>query len=182
MAYPPLTAYLGGPTTGQPATRTLHSLPSAMLKTFLVSTTLGLLAACQPQPAATTDQPAPPTVPAPPTPPAASCYAYTAQDTVYLTLAGPAAATTGNLIYHYAGKDRNRGTIRGAFSGDTLRAEYTFQSEGTESVREVAFVRRGPGFTEGYGPVTERNGKTVFQQPHQLKFDNRITLAPVACK
>ena len=143
--------------------------------------TLAVLAACQQnQPAATT--PAPPTVAAPPAPAAAQCYGYAAQDTAYLALTGTPPAITGTLLYHYAGKDRNRGTIAGAFHGDTLRADYTFQSEGMQSVREVIFVRRGAGLLEGYGPVVERGGKTVFQQPHQLKFDTKTTLAPMACK
>jgi hypothetical protein len=153
-----------------------------MLKSAAAVVALGLLAACQSSPdQSAPEKAAPPTVAAPPTPPAAQCYAYTAQDTVYLTLSGTAPAT-GNLIYHYAGKDRNRGTIQGSFSGDTLRADYTFQSEGTESVREVVFVRRGNGLAEGYGPVTERGGKIVFRQPHRLQFDTKVSLLPVACK
>lgn len=154
-----------------------------MLKSCVPLACLALLAACQPnQPATTTDQPAPPTVAAPPAPKSAQCYGYAAQDTVYLALTSTEPAAIGTLIYHYAGKDRNRGTISGTFSGDTLRADYIFQSEGLNSVRQVVFLKRANGLVEGYGPVTEQNGKTVFRQPHHLKFDTRITLAPVACK
>lgn len=157
-----------------------------MLKPFVPLACLAALAACQPnQPASTADQPAPPpppTVEAPAAPPTAQCYAYTAQDTVYLSLTTTQPKATGTLFYQYAGKDRNRGIINGDFSGDTLRADYTFQSEGVSSVRQVVFLKRGQGLLEGYGPVAERNGKTVFQQPHHLKFDTRITLTPVTCK
>lgn len=65
--------------------------------------------------------------------------------------------------------------------GDTLLAAYTFQSEGTESVREVAFVRRGPAFVEGYGNIVEHNGQMVFERPLALQFDAKNVLAPVAC-
>lgn len=144
--------------------------------------TLATLASCQPQQPTATDKPAPPTVAAPPAPAAAQCYGYLAQDTAYLALSGARPAVTGTLIYHYAGKDRNRGTIRGTFSGDTLRADYTFLSEGVTSVREVVFLKRGAGLVEGYGPVAEQGSKTVFKQPHRLKFDTKIMLAPVECK
>nr|GFC68635.1 hypothetical protein [Tanacetum cinerariifolium] len=37
--------------------------------------------------------------------------------------------------------------------GDTLVADYTFQSEGTTSIRQVVFLRRDIGFIEGFGPA-----------------------------
>lgn len=152
-----------------------------MLKFLPTLFALAALGGCQPQQPAT-EKPAPPTVAAPPTLAGAQCYAYAAQDTVYLTLTSTPPTATGNLIYHYAGKDRNRGTLRGTLARDTLRADYTFTSESVASVREVVFVKRGAGWSEGYGPVAERAGKTVFQHPHQLKFDTLITLKPVQCK
>jgi hypothetical protein len=100
---------------------------------------------------------------------------------VRLTLAATQPTVTGQLSYRYFEKDRNEGTIRGAMHGDTLRAEYTFQSEGVASVREVAFVRRGTGFVEGYGDVVERAGAMVFKQPHALQFAAAPTLLPVPC-
>ena len=161
-----------------------------MLKSLFALTALAALAGCQSQPTDTSSAPQAPLpvveVPRTPTetaaPAATQCFGYAAQDTAYLSLNGPGPAVSGTLIYHYAGKDRNRGTFSGTMSGDTLRADYTFQSEGVESVREVVFVKRGAGLVEGYGPVEERGGKTVFQQPRQLKFDTKTTLAPVACK
>ncbi len=110
------------------------------------------------------------------------CFAHTsATDTVRLTLQATQPAVTGQLTYHYYEKDRNRGTISGSMHGDTLLADYTFQSEGTTSVRQVAFLRRDIGFIEGFGPVVERQGKTVFEKPHALTFDAKYTLLPVAC-
>lgn len=110
------------------------------------------------------------------------CYAYiTATDTVRLTLQTEQPTVTGQLSYCYFEKDRNQGTIRGTMHGDTLLADYTFQSEGTQSVREVAFLRRDIGFVEGFGAVAERRGKAVFKQPRALQFDAKYTLLPVAC-
>lgn len=145
---------------------------------FAAATSL-LLAACHEQTPQTAEAPAATAAPAPAGP---QCYAYTsAKDTVRLTLTTTQPTVTGQLSYRYFEKDRNEGTIRGAMHGDTLRAEYTFQSEGVASVREVAFVRRGTGFVEGYGDVIERGGAMVFKQPQALKFTSTTTLAPVPC-
>ncbi|RZL08984.1 MAG: hypothetical protein EOO62_14540 [Hymenobacter sp.] len=145
--------------------------------------TLGLLTACNEQPTQTAGQQQPAATSAAPTATTGpQCYAYTAgKDTVRLTLQTTQPTVTGQLTYNYFEKDRNRGTIQGTMHGDTLLADYTFQSEGTTSVRQVAFVRRGQGFIEGYGDIAERNGKTVFEKPHALQFDAKNLLAPAAC-
>jgi hypothetical protein len=151
-----------------------------MNRYHLASVAAGLsllsLAACHEQTSKTNQEAAAP-IPFGP-----QCFAYvTAQDTVRLTLQTTQPTVTGQLTYRYFEKDRNQGTIRGTMHGDTLLAEYTFQSEGTQSVREVAFLRRDIGFVEGFGAVTEQQAKAVFQQPHALTFDAKYTLLPVAC-
>jgi hypothetical protein len=146
------------------------TFPHALL--FIGS--LGLLAACHEQSTQATQEPTAPTGP--------QCFAHTsATDTVRLTLQTIQPTVTGQLAYRYFEKDRNTGTISGTMHGDTLLADYTFQSEGTTSVRQVAFLRRDIGFIEGFGPVAERQGKTVFTQPRTLTFDAKYTLLPVAC-
>jgi hypothetical protein len=148
----------------------------SLFRPLLVAGSLALLTACHDQTAQTTQEPTAPT----PTGP--QCYAYaTAQDTVRLTLQTTQPNVTGQLSYRYFEKDRNQGTIRGTMHGDTLLADYTFQSEGTQSVRQVAFLRRDIGFVEGFGSVAERAGKTVFERPHALQFDAKYTLLPIAC-
>jgi hypothetical protein len=143
------------------------------------ATGLLLLAACREQTTPTTTEPAAPQAAAPAGP---QCYAYiSAKDTVRLTLTTTQPTVTGRLSYRYFEKDRNEGTIRGTMYGDTLRAEYTFQSEGVASVREVAFLRRGTGFVEGYGDVVERGGATVFKRVSALQFTSTQPLVPVPC-
>jgi len=147
-----------------------------IFRSSLFAVSLALLAACHEQSTQTTQESA---APAPTGP---QCYAHTsATDTIRLMLQTTQPAATGQLTYHYFEKDRNRGTISGTMHGDTLLADYTFQSEGTTSVRQVAFLRRDIGFIEGFGPVAERSGKTVFTRPHALTFDAKYTLIPVAC-
>ena len=145
-------------------------------RSLLAASSLFLLTACHEQATQTTQEP---TAAAPTGP---QCYAYrTDTDTVRLTLQTTQPTVTGQLTYRYFEKDRNQGTIKGTMHGDTLLADYTFQSEGTTSVREVAFLRRDTGFIEGYGPVTELQGKTIFKLPRTLHFDAKYTLLPVAC-
>ena len=147
-------------------------------RTLLFASSLALLAACHEQTTQTAQAPTAPT-------PAAAgpqCFAYrTETDTVRLTLQTTQPTATGQLTYRYFEKDRNTGTISGTMHGDTLLADYTFQSEGTTSVRQVAFLRRDTGFIEGFGPVVEREGKMVFTAPRTLHFDAKYTLLPVDC-
>ncbi|MEO8794991.1 MAG: hypothetical protein ABI390_05955 [Daejeonella sp.] len=110
------------------------------------------------------------------------CYSYSKNnDLVSLSIKDTAGIIIGNLAYNIYEKDSNTGTINGKMKGDTLLADYTFQSEGTESVRQVAFLRSGKNFQEGFGEVEERNGKTVFKNPNTLTFENMI-LEPVPCE
>lgn len=110
------------------------------------------------------------------------CYAYaSAQDTIRLTLSGTGAEVTGTLVYQLKEKDRNTGTLSGQLRGDTLFAEYTFWSEGLESVREVAFLIRNDRAVEGYGTVTEQNGKVRFSDRRALTFGSGFALIPTDC-
>ncbi len=89
----------------------------------------------------------------------------------------------GNLSYNYFEKDDNEGTLVGAFRGDTLKAKYSFQSEGTMSVREVIFLKQGKNYLEGYGPVQEdQDGKVVFKDYKEIKFDSSFPLLELPCK
>lgn len=150
----------------------------ALNRLVLTATSLLLLTACHEQTTQTAQAPT-----ATPTPfVGPQCYAYvTATDTVRLTLQTERPAVTGQLAYRYFEKDRNQGTIRGTMHGDTLLADYTFQSKGRQSMCQVAFLRRDIGFVEGFGAVAERRGKAVFAQPRTLQFDAKYTLLPVPC-
>lgn len=113
---------------------------------------------------------------------ARSCYAYrSAADTVLLTLTTTGSTVTGNLIYAYSEKDKNTGTISGVMRGDTLLADYTFMSEGTSSVRQVAFLKQNDGFVEGYGNSKMDDGKMVFENLSEVKFSSTMALQKEPC-
>jgi hypothetical protein len=90
--------------------------------------------------------------------------------------------SSGKLSYKFFEKDKNEGTLIGEMKGDTLFADYTFMSEGVTSVRQVAFLKNGTIYTEGYGDIEENNGKVFFKNTKQLKFNGKIVLSKVDCK
>lgn len=115
--------------------------------------------------------------------PATACYQLmTAQDTVSMQLTTKGDEATGSLTYNFYEKDRNQGTFTGTFHGDTLFAEYTFQSEGTQSIREVAFLRQDGELVEGYSDMEDQNGRFVFTDKHTLNFTEGIRLKKGTCQ
>lgn len=109
------------------------------------------------------------------------CYRFAATgDTARLAIEEHHGKVSGRLSYDYAGKDSNDGHVEGHMRGDTLFADYEFQSEGTTSVREVVFLRRGDAWVEGYGPGEEVNGKFVLRKD-SLDFNNELLLEPIDC-
>ena len=88
---------------------------------------------------------------------------------------------TGELSYLFFEKDKNTGTIEGQMFGDTLKADYTFMSEGLKNIREVVFLRKGKILIEAYGDVEERNGKTVFIDSNKMYFDSASVLTEIDC-
>ena len=97
--------------------------------------------------------------------PAHFCYEYiSSQDTVQLELVvGPDDMISGDLLYQLAGKDRNNGTLKGIIHEDTILADYTFMSEGKQSVREITFLRKDSSLTEGYAAMEDADGKLQFK-------------------
>jgi hypothetical protein len=85
-------------------------------------------------------------------------------------------------VYNLFGKDSNTGTIQGQIKGDTIFAEYTFLSEGRESVREIALLRKGNTLVEGYGEVKPVGNKMVFTSTSTLNFGNGVKLSKTNCQ
>lgn len=111
-----------------------------------------------------------------------SCYSYaTPDDSIMLRLSQQGDAVEGELTYYLKEKDANRGTLVGTMKDDTLFADYTFQSEGVTSVREVAFIRRGEALVEAFGEVEERDGKFVFMDRSLITPNENVTLRRIDC-
>lgn len=114
--------------------------------------------------------------------PSSVCYAsYQGKDTVTLKTENFPNVVTGILRYNLYGKDRNKGEIDGVMHGDTLVADYRFQSEGAQSVRQVAFLLKDSTAIEGYGPMEEKDGKMIFKHLGGVDFSKGIKLRKVEC-
>lgn len=112
-----------------------------------------------------------------------TCYvSYKNQDSTYLDLHIKGDQASGKLDIIPREKDRNTGTISGLVKGDTILLDYTFQSEGMQSVRQVAYLQKDGKLIEGFAEVLEQNGKTVFRSLSELKFDGSVVLEQSACK
>ena len=113
----------------------------------------------------------------------ADCYHYiNNKDTIILKTINVNGFITGTLIYNLYEKDKNRGTIQGAIKRGLLIADYTFLSEGTKSIRQVAFKKDGENFIEGYGDIEDKDGKTIFKNIDSLTFSSRVILKPYDCE
>jgi len=110
------------------------------------------------------------------------CYSSVVKkDTVLLNALVYGDSIRGSLGYKLYEKDQNNGSILGTMQGDTLRAMYTFVSEGSESVREVVFLKKDTLLVEGYGELKDDKGKVVFEDIKNIKFSG-IVLQKVPCK
>lgn len=97
-------------------------------------------------------------------------------DTVSLQLQVKDSKVTGELVYKLKEKDANTGTIEGEIKDNIIIAFYTFQSEGTTSVRQVAFKFTDKGVVEGYGAVEEKEGKVLFKDINTLNYTDEMIL------
>ena len=112
-----------------------------------------------------------------------NCYRYaTNSDTVNLKLIHVGKSITGTLVYNLKEKDKNIGTIQGSMRGNVLIADYTFMSEGVQSVRQVAFKLEGNSFVEGYGESYDSAGKMIFKNVDSLAFGSDLKLAEIDCQ
>lgn len=112
----------------------------------------------------------------------AGCYeSVNNQDTISMSLKVKDDNVTGTLSFNLMEKDKNIGSIEGKIIGDTVFAHYKFMSEGTESFREVVFVKKGNALVQGFGPVDESNGKVVFKKRSALVFEDANTLTKTPC-
>ena len=111
-----------------------------------------------------------------------TCYSgKIGKDTMQLQLTTTDGIAAGTLVYKRNKKDNNSGNLTGKLRGDTLLADYTFMSEGQQSVREVIFLIKDSTATEGYGDVEEKDGKMVFKNPSKIPFEKGLVMNKIPC-
>lgn len=110
------------------------------------------------------------------------CYQYVSgKDTITARITIDDEKVNGDLAYKFFEKDKSSGPISGIAKGDTLIVEYSFASEGTQSVREVVWLRKNNTLTEGYGDIQDNNGKVTFRDKSALNFTGNLILQKMPC-
>ena len=99
------------------------------------------------------------------------CYQMISKyDTANIRLNVTDSFVTGELSYHLYAKDANDGSIKGVIRDSLIIADYTFRSEGTMSVRQVAFKIQATSLIEGYGELDTRSDTFRFKDVNKLTF------------
>ena len=112
-----------------------------------------------------------------PSVPTGECYAWVSgNDSILMQIVIENNSAVGHLHYRFFEKDKSGGNLFGQMRGDTLVGDYKFMAEGTESEREVAFLRKGDQMIEGYGESIEKDGRMVFKNVSTLKFEGQPML------
>ncbi len=103
----------------------------------------------------------------------AQCFTWSiGQNTATARLNIQGTQVKGTLEFDYAEKDDSKGKLNGTLNNDIIMAEYTFVSEGQESVMEVVFKIQGNKLIQGYAEMEEQGGKLVFKDGVKLSFQN----------
>lgn len=113
--------------------------------------------------------------------PVSVCYASNGKDTINLKVELIEKTATGSITYKLFEKDSNTGNFTGSVKSDTLLADYTFMSEGTQSVRQVIFLLQDSVALEGYGDMEDKNGKMVFKNTSTVIFGKGTRLQKTNC-
>lgn len=88
---------------------------------------------------------------------------------------------TGPLVYALAEKDKNTGTFTGQIKGDQVIGIYTFNSEGSESIREMVFQIQGKRLLEGFGEINSVGNKVTYKDLKTLSFNEQMPLEKGEC-
>lgn len=110
------------------------------------------------------------------------CYQMTIKrDTANMKLNIVNSTVTGDLVYDWNEKDGNAGTLKGVLRDSLIFADYSFQSEGMTSVREVIFKIKDDSLQWGYGNITEKEGKIIFRDRDKIQFDSNSPFIKIPC-
>ena len=114
--------------------------------------------------------------------PLVGCYvAHLAKDVYALDIQSDTnGAVKGTLAFNNAEKDSSSGTFTGTYTDAdaTLLGDYTFNSEGVQSVRQVIFKKEGNTFVEGFGATTVVGNRESFTAPINVTFDTSAVFMP----
>jgi len=108
------------------------------------------------------------------------CYVYNdGKNKINFEITQTGNHIKGNLNYELYEKDANTGVFKGRLTNDTLLGIYTFNSEGVESSREVAFKVQNKALIEGYGELNEAGN--AFKNKKAIHYNSKMPLKETDC-
>lgn len=117
------------------------------------------------------------------TKPESGCYRMVIhKDSALMNLTVNGKNVSGKLEYRRFEKDSNTGNFSGTIDSNRINAWYSFQAEGTISVRQVIFKIDGDKLLEGYGDVGAKGDTAYFKYPHALNYENNHPYSKIACR
>jgi hypothetical protein len=91
----------------------------------------------------------------------------------------------GKLKIHYAIGEKNNGTFKGAFKGDTLFVDYVFSPANTDRggyTNPLVFLRKDKKLIMGVGQIETTLGRSYFVKGKPLNFERgKFVFEPTAC-
>lgn len=107
------------------------------------------------------------------------CYEAGADEDVYtMTIENVSSDgdISGYLEFDNYQIDSSQGPFEGVYDGKHIYAEYQFESEGMESVMEVAFERQGDDFVRGVGEdgTMFTNTEMISYESNDLSFFEKV--------
>jgi hypothetical protein len=88
---------------------------------------------------------------------------------------------SGTLEYKLYEKDRNNGTISGKYEDSLIVLNYTFQSEGISSIREVVFKVVNGELLEGQGLIEMKGDTAKFKDISKLIYPEEYRFKKTDC-
>lgn len=111
------------------------------------------------------------------------CYLnVTGKDSLILKYRISNGNVSGKLMYKNFEKDSSTGDVTGKASGDTLKLNYTFASEGMTSEREIYFLQDSGVLLEGIGEYANSNSSVQkYVSGKSVNFSKGRRLTPTDC-
>lgn len=108
------------------------------------------------------------------------CYiAGQSGDTVFVSIDDNLGTVSGRMFYKYRMKDRTIGDLVGTSSGDTIKTDYMFESEGRTSTREIWFLKQDGKLLEATGKYDASGEK--YADTKNLKFGDSFIYKTADC-
>jgi len=114
--------------------------------------------------------------------PKSNCFvSISEKDSLWLKIEVFPNVATGMLHYQFYEKDNSKGTLEGKIVNNIFYGDYTYHSEGVQSVQEVAFLLSDSTATEGFGEMVEKDGKMEFKDSTKIDFSKGIKFHRIDC-